>query len=72
MYKYNINIHWEEEEELFVAIVPELPGCMSHGYTPEETVKNIMKAIKAWIDTAKELGREIPEPALQEYSNIIK
>lgn len=62
MYKYTINIYREEQDEMYVAIVPELPGCISHGNTPEEAVINISDAISGWIETAKELGREVPEP----------
>lgn len=42
--------------------VPELPGCMADGATYEEAIKNIQVTISEWIDTAKELKREIPEP----------
>lgn len=45
----------------FLATVPKLPGCMSDGETPEEALKNIEDAIRCWLDTAKELGRAIPE-----------
>lgn len=46
----------------FLAIVPKLPGCMSDGETPEEALSNVKDAIKCWIETAEELGRDIPEP----------
>lgn len=45
----------------FLAIVPSLPGCMSDGETREEALENVQDAIKCWIETAKELGRNIPE-----------
>jgi predicted RNase H-like HicB family nuclease len=45
-----------------VAEVPELPGCMAHGKTYEEAIKNVQDAIQLWIDTAKEFGDPIPEP----------
>lgn len=45
----------------FLATVPKLPGCISDGETPDEALKNIEDAIKCWLDTAKELGREIPK-----------
>ena len=45
----------------FLATVPKLPGCMSDGETPDEALKNVEDAIKCWLDTAKELGREIPD-----------
>lgn len=46
----------------FVATVPDLPGCMSDGESPEEAVVNVQDAIEAWIEAAKELGHEVPRP----------
>lgn len=62
MYKYEIIIYWSSEDEVFIAEVPELPGCMAHGGTPEEALKNAKEAIQLWMDTAKEFGDVIPEP----------
>lgn len=62
MFKYEIIIFWSSEDEDFIAEVPELPGCMSHGDTPEDALKNAKEAIQLWIDTAKEFGDPIPEP----------
>ena len=62
MYKYDLIIYWSEEDERFIVEVPELPGCMADGETYEEAVANAKIAIKEWIETARELGREIPEP----------
>lgn len=62
MYKYEIIIYWSREDEAYVAEVPELPGCMAHGNTYEEAVKNVQDAIQLWIDTAKEFGDPVPEP----------
>lgn len=62
MYKYEIIIYWSSEDEAFIAEVPELPGCMAHGDTPEDALKNAKEAIQLWIDTAKEFGDPIPEP----------
>ncbi|MBI5180134.1 MAG: type II toxin-antitoxin system HicB family antitoxin [Nitrospirota bacterium] len=62
MYKYEIIIYWSNEDEAFIAEVPELPGCMAHGKRPEEALKNANEAIQLWIDTAKEFGDPIPEP----------
>ncbi len=47
----------------FAAVVPDLPGCMSDGETPEEAISNVQDAIRAWIDTAREMGRTIPAPS---------
>ena len=62
MDKYEIIIYWSDEDEAFVADVPELPGCMAHGSTKEEALTNINEAIELWLDTAKEFGDPIPEP----------
>ena len=62
MYKYEIIIYWSREDDAFVAETPELPGCMTHGKTYEEAIKNIQEAIQLWIDTAKEFGDPVPEP----------
>lgn len=47
----------------FVAIVPDLPGCMSDGETPVEAVTNVQDAIVQWIETARDLGHKVPEPS---------
>ena len=62
MYKYEVIVWWSEKDQAYIAEVPELPGCMSDGETYEEALKNIQIIISEWIDTAKELGREIPKP----------
>ena len=49
----------------FVATVPDLPGCMSDGETPEEAIINVQDAIRAWIEAAADLGRAVPEPSRQ-------
>ncbi|HMS16705.1 MAG TPA: type II toxin-antitoxin system HicB family antitoxin [Planctomycetota bacterium] len=61
-YKYEIIIYWSEEDQAFVAEVPELPGCAAHGDTPEAALSSSIEAITLWIDTAKETSRPIPEP----------
>ena len=61
-YRYEIIIYWSNEDEAFVAEVPELPGCMAHGDSPEDALRNAKEAIQLWIDTAKEFGDPIPEP----------
>lgn len=60
--KYEIIIFWSEDDSAFVAEVPELPGCMADGATYEEALSNARQVIQEWIETAKELGRPIPEP----------
>jgi len=62
MVKYEIIIYWSEEDEAFIAEAPELPGCMADGQTYKEALINAETVIKEWIETAKELGRPIPQP----------
>ncbi|TLD43477.1 MAG: hypothetical protein JETT_0295 [Candidatus Jettenia ecosi] len=62
MYKYEIIIYWSNEDEVFIAEIPELQGCTAHGDTPEDALKNAKEAIQLWIDTAKEFGDPIPKP----------
>ena len=60
-HKYEIIIYWSEEDQAFIAEVPELPGCMADGNTYVDAVKNAEQVIDEWIETAKSLGREIPK-----------
>lgn len=53
----------EDDGGGFVAIVPDLPGCMSDGETPEEAVTNVRDAILTWIEAARDLGHPIPAPS---------
>lgn len=62
MQKYEIILYWSGEDEVFVAEVPELPGCMAHGDTQEAALANTNEAIQLWIDTARECGDPVPEP----------
>ena len=62
MPKYEVIIYWSDTDGAFIAEVPELPGCMADGKTYLEVMKNTEDIINEWIETAKELGREIPEP----------
>ncbi|MBW7941489.1 MAG: type II toxin-antitoxin system HicB family antitoxin [Candidatus Kuenenia stuttgartiensis] len=62
MYRYEIIIYRSNEDNAFIAEVPELPGCIAHGETPEKALKNAKESIQLWIDTAKEFGDPIPEP----------
>lgn len=62
MDKYELIIYWSEEDRVFVAEVPELPGCMAHGDTQELALANAKEAIQLWIDTARETGRPVPVP----------
>lgn len=62
MQKYEIIIYWSEEDQLFVADVPELPGCMAHGQSPQLALQNVEEAMQLWIATTKERGLPVPEP----------
>ncbi len=62
MHKYEVIIYWSNEDRVFVAEVPELPGCMAHGDTKTEALANADEAIQLWLDTAEEFGDPIPEP----------
>ncbi|MEW6102938.1 MAG: type II toxin-antitoxin system HicB family antitoxin [bacterium] len=62
MDRYEIIIYWSEEDNAYIAEVPELPGCMAHGENYESAVKNVRDAIQLWIKTAKEFNDFIPEP----------
>lgn len=59
---HEIIIYWSNEDGTFVAEVPELPGCMADGRTYQEALANVEVIAAEWIQTAKELGRLIPQP----------
>ena len=61
-YKYGIVIYWSEEDQVFIAEIPELPGCVTHGGTPAAALANALEATGLWVDTAKEFGNPVPEP----------
>lgn len=62
MLRYEIILYWSEEDQAFIAEVPELPGCAADGETYQEALQNVEIIMQEWIETAKELGRLIPEP----------
>ena len=61
-YRYQIIIYWNNEDNAFIVEVPELPGCAADGQTYQEALAQAEIVIDEWIETAKELGRDIPEP----------
>jgi predicted RNase H-like HicB family nuclease len=61
-WKYEIIIYWSEEDQAYIAEVPELPGCAADGRTYKHALANVEVIIHEWIETAKELKRSIPEP----------
>jgi predicted RNase H-like HicB family nuclease len=60
--RYELIIYWSKDDDSFVVEVPELPGCMADGKTYAEAVKNAEEIIAEWIESARKLGRPIPEP----------
>lgn len=62
MSKYEIIIYWSDDDDAYVAEVPELSGCMADGATYQEALANTEIIIQEWLETAKEIGRAIPEP----------
>lgn len=59
---YEMIVWWSVEDDAYIVEVPELPGCMAHGATRQEAIKNAEDAIQFWIKTAREDGLEIPQP----------
>lgn len=62
MSKYEVIIYWSKDDQAFIAEVPELPGCAADGATYQEALAHVEAVIQEWIETAKDLGRPIPEP----------
>ena len=60
--KYEVILYWSADDNAFIAEVPELPGCAADGQTYQEALSNVEAVIEEWIETAKELGRPVPEP----------
>lgn len=60
--KYEIIIYWSNDDACYVAEVPELPGCMADGKSYSETLFNVEIIIREWLETAKETGKQIPQP----------
>ena len=60
--KYEVILYWSAEDNAFIAEVPELPGCMADGKNYQEALANVEQIAQEWIETARELGREIPVP----------
>lgn len=60
--KYKIVIYWSSEDQGYIAAVPDLPGCVADGRSYQEALKAVEAVAAQWIETARELGRAIPEP----------
>lgn len=59
---YHINLFWSGEDNLWIADVPDLKGCSAHGHSPLEAVEQVRDAIEGWIETAREIGLDVPDP----------
>ncbi len=62
MPKYEVIIYWSEEDQAFIAEIPELPGCAADGQTYREALANAEVVIQEWLEVARQLGRPIPAP----------
>jgi len=62
MHKYEVVIYWSEEDNAFIAEVPELAGCVADGESYNDALTNVQTIINEWIETAKKLGRKVPKP----------
>lgn len=60
--KYEVILYWSEEDDAYIAEVPELPGCMADGQTQLDALRAVEIIAKEWVETAQQMGREIPKP----------
>ncbi len=77
MYRYAIEIFYSEEDEGYIAVVPELPGCSAFGETEEDALGEVKVAMELWLTTAEKEGRKIPQPHGKEllttlYENVVR
>jgi predicted RNase H-like HicB family nuclease len=61
-FKYEVIIYWSDDDEAFIAELPELPGCAADGWTQAEALDRLQIVAREWIETARDLGRPIPQP----------
>lgn len=66
MSNYSMNITWSSTDEAFLVVVPELPGCMADGKTRSDAIINAERVIEEWLETARQIGRPIPQPRMRE------
>ncbi len=66
--KYGVFIYWSDEDGLFIPEVPELPGCMAHGNSQDDALKNAQDVMELWLEPVHEFGDPIPEPRGQQLT----
>lgn len=71
MFRYEIILYWSELDQAFIAEVPELLGCAADGDSYQEALHNVELVMQEWIETAKDLGRPVPEPKPRLMYNLI-
>jgi predicted RNase H-like HicB family nuclease len=62
---YPIQVYWSDEDGSWIADVPDLPHCTSHGPTPHDAVPEVEIAIEAWLEAAELTGRPVPPPSIR-------
>ena len=62
MTKYEIIIYWSDSDKVFIAEIPELKGCVAHGDTQDEALREVNTVAKEWLKMAQEKGWQIPQP----------
>jgi antitoxin HicB len=67
MTQQNYRIILEPTQHGYIAYVPDLPGCMGEGDTPQAALDDVLGAIEEWIDLARKLGRSVPEPSKEQH-----
>jgi predicted RNase H-like HicB family nuclease len=67
---YSMNIQWDANDQIYVVTVPELPGCMTHGKTYEEAVRQGQDAIESWIECSLAEHLPVPPPRLASYVDV--
>ncbi|MHB9030062.1 MAG: type II toxin-antitoxin system HicB family antitoxin [Candidatus Latescibacterota bacterium] len=63
MRDYHINVFYSEEDEGYIADIPDLPNCSAWGKTPEEALHEVLIAKEAWLEAARKEGKPIPQPS---------
>lgn len=62
MKDYHVNVFYSDEDQGYIADIPDLRHCSAFGQTPVEALREVEKAKEVWLETARELGRRVPKP----------